>query len=358
MRKVLLIIENIGSGGAERQMCGLAASLTEIGYNCRLISYEKRQFFEQYLLDHKVDYQFVPSLLNKRTRVPRLALYLWKYRPDVVISFNESVNMTACLTRLLYPCKVVVSERNNQYRMTRADKIRFFLYRLSDHIVPNSYSQGLFIVNNYPSLAKKICPIVNFVDLDKFKKVVYKQKSDRLRIIITARYTEQKNCLFFLDFVEKVKMLKLPVVFEWFGSFSANPVYFDNFIKKYESLDICDYLIIHDQTKNIVEEYNKSDVFCLPSLYEGYPNVIIEAMCCNLPIICSNVYENPYIVEEGLNGFLFNPNEVDSAIKALKNMLNLSAEEREKMGYRNRIKCQNINSIKEFTDRWIKIIES
>lgn len=55
--------------------------------------------------------------------------------------------------------------------------------------------------------------------------------------------------------------------------------------------------------QSIEVEYRKADVFCLPSLYEGYPNVVAEAMSCGLPILCSNVCENPYIVEEGAMAF-------------------------------------------------------
>ena len=52
------------------------------------------------------------------------------------------------------------------------------------------------------------------------------------------------------------------------------------------------------------------DAFCLPSFKEGYPNVIVEAMSCELPVLCSKICENPVIVEDNINGFLFDPHNI------------------------------------------------
>ena len=68
-KKILLITENLGSGGAERQICGLASMLTMAGFPCRLITYVENQFYEPYLRQHGVDYQFVPELWNKKSRI-------------------------------------------------------------------------------------------------------------------------------------------------------------------------------------------------------------------------------------------------------------------------------------------------
>ena len=68
MKRILLITEGLGSGGAERQICGLAAMLTKAGYPCRLITYVENQFYEPYLRQNGMDYEFVPQLWNKKTR--------------------------------------------------------------------------------------------------------------------------------------------------------------------------------------------------------------------------------------------------------------------------------------------------
>ena len=190
MKKILLMTENLGSGGAERQICGLASMLTKAGFPCRLITYVENQFYEPYLRQNGVDYQLVPELWNKNTRVFKVAKYVRQYKPDVVISFLPSVNKTMCLAKMLFRAKLVVSERNNNTCITRGDKIQFNLYRMADAIVPNSNSQGKFICNHFPFLCKKVHPIINFVDVNRFTPSETPVRNETLRVVTVARYTQ------------------------------------------------------------------------------------------------------------------------------------------------------------------------
>ena len=357
MKKILLTTENLGSGGAERQICGLASMLTKVGFPCRLITYVENQFYEPYLRQHGVDYQFVPELWNKKTRVFKAAKYVRQYKPDVVISFLPSVNKTMCLAKLFFKAKLMVSERNNNTCITRGDKIQFNLYRMADAIVPNSNSQGKFICNNFPFLCKKVHPIINFVDVNRFTPSETPVRNNTLRIVTVARYTQQKNVLTYLKAVRMAKDMGLNVHFDWYGDKKHNAAYFAEIEKEYQQLDIADYLTLHDPKQKIEEEYRKADIFCLPSLFEGYPNVVAEAMSCGLPILCSNVYENPYIVEEGVNGFLFDPKKPEAIANAIKKMVRLSYENRQEMGKRNRQLCLKRNTEEAFLKSYVELIE-
>lgn len=357
MKKNLLITEGLGSGGAERQICGLASMLTKAGFPCRLITYVENQFYEPYLRQNGVDYQFVPELWNKNTRVFKAAKYVRQYKPDVVISFLPSVNKTMCLAKLCFKAKLVVSERNNNTCITRGDKIQFNLYRMADAIVPNSNSQGKFICNNFPFLSKKVHPIINFVDVNRFTPSETPVRNETHRVVTVARYTQQKNVLTYLKAVRMVKDMGLNVHFDWYGDKKHNADYYAEIEKEYQKLDISDYITLHNPNQKIEEEYRKADIFCLPSLYEGYPNVVAEAMSCGLPILCSNVYENPYIVEEGVNGFLFNPESVEDIAGAIKKMADLSFKERQEMGKRNRQLCLQRNTEEAFLKSYVELIE-
>lgn len=357
MKRILLITENLGSGGAERQICGLAAMLTTAGYPCRLVTYVENQFYEPYLRKNGVDYELVPKLRNKYTRVFRIVKYVREYKPDVIISYLPSVNMTMCLAKLFYRAKLIVSERNNNTCITRNDKIQFNLYRMADAIVPNSDSQGKFIRTNFLFLASKVHPIINFVDANRFTPAESLVRNEIPRIVTVARYTEQKNVLTYMKAIRLVKDMGLIVHFDWYGDKKHHPAYYSKIEKLYGQLDISDYLTLHEQNQKIEEEYRKADVFCLPSLYEGYPNVIVEAMACGLPVICSNVYENPYIIEDGINGFLFNPEQTEDIVSAIKRILSLSQEERRQMGARNRQLCLSRNTEDAFLKSYVELIE-
>ena len=358
MKRILLITEGLGSGGAERQICGLAAMLTKTGFPCRLITYVENQFYEPYLRENGVDYELVPELWDKKTRVFRVAKYVKGYKPDVVISYLPSVNQAMCLARLFFNAKLIVSERNNNTCITRKDKIQFNLYRMADAIVPNSNSQGKFICKNFPFLADKVFPIINFVDVKRFTPASSPVRNDVLRIITVARYSQQKNVLSYMKAIRMVKEMGLKIHFDWYGDKTHNPAYYAEIEKEYRLLDIADCLTLHDPNQKIEEEYRKSSIFCLPSLYEGYPNVVAEAMSCGLPIVCSNVYENPYIVEEGVNGFLFDPEDPADIARAIRQMTSLSIEEREQMGERNRQLCLVRNTEEAFLNAYEQLIKN
>lgn len=358
MKRILLITEGLGSGGAERQICGLAAMLTKAGYPCRLITYVENQFYEPYLRKNDVDYELVPSLWNKKTRVFLVAKYVRGYKPDVVISYLPSVNQTMCLARLFFNAKLIVSERNNNTCITRKDKIMFNLYRMADAIVPNSNSQGNFIRRNFSFLADKVFPIINFVDVNRFTPSVTPVRNEKLRVVTVARYTQQKNVLTYLKAIRMVKDMGLNLHFDWYGDKKCYATYYAEIEKEYQQLDIADYMTLHNPNQKIEEEYRKADIFCLPSLFEGYPNVVAEAMSCELPILCSNVYENPYIVEEGVNGFLFNPESVEEIANAIKRMTELTQSERREMGKRNRQLCLQRNTEEAFLKSYVELIDS
>ena len=331
--------------------------LTEADYPCRLITYVENQFYESYLRQNGVDYQFVPELWKKNTRVFKAARYVRQYKPDVVISFLPSVNKTMCLAKMFFRAKLVVSERNNNTCITRSDKVQFNLYRMADAIVPNSNSQGNFICNNFPFLSKKVHPIINFVDVNRFTPSETPVRNETLRVVTVARYTQQKNVLTYLKAVRKVKDMGLNVHFDWYGDKMHNAAYYAEIGKEYQRLEIADYLTLHNSNQKIEEEYRKADIFCLPSLFEGYPNVVAEAMSCELPILCSNVYENPYIVEEGINGFLFDPKKPETIADAINKIANLTHEERQEMGKRNRQLCLKRNTEEAFIKSYVELIE-
>lgn len=357
MKRILLITENLGSGGAERQICGLAVLLTKAGYPCKLVTYIQNQFYEPYLRKNGVDYELVTSLWNKKTRVFRSVRYIREYNPDVVISFLPSVNQTMCLAKLFHKGKLIVSERNNNISISLYDRLTFNLYRFADAIVPNSNSQGEFIKHNFPFLSRKVYPIINFVDLDRFCPSDKEHINEVLRIITVARYAPQKNLFVYLKAVRKAKERGLKIHFDWFGDKKYNPTYYKQVEEEYERLDIKDYLILHDTLQSIEKEYQKSDIFLLPSLYEGYPNVVVEAMSCGLPVICSNRYENPYIVKNGVNGYLFNPESADDIAEAIVKIISLSEPDRRQMGAKNRMLCLTRNSTESFIKSYINLIE-
>jgi glycosyltransferase involved in cell wall biosynthesis len=89
-------------------------------------------------------------------------------------------------------------------------------------------------------------------------------------------------------------------------------------------------LLGHRDTEGVVELYRKANVFLLPSFSDPCPLTVVEALCMHLPMLISNRCGNHYeAVEEGVNGYLFDPSDADSIRLAFESMLSRKAEWRE-----------------------------
>ena len=64
--------------------------------------------------------------------------------------------------------------------------------------------------------------------------------------------------------------------------------------------------------------YNQSSVFCLPTLEEGSPIVLTQAMACGLPIIATKYCQAPDVMNNGLNGFVIEDRSSTSVAEKIK----------------------------------------
>lgn len=352
-KKILFFTENIGSGGAERQMVGLAISLKKRGYDVTVLTYLKMEFYKPMLLENGVEYILCEKALNKYLRLFHIWQELRSIKPDTIISFLSAPSKVMCI---LKPrgTRLIVSERNTTLSWGWYERVVFWLYRRADMIVANSENETENIKAHKQAVAHKTMAITNFVDTDLFVPVEHSENEVPV-ILCVGRITEQKNVLRFIDAVKMLKDRGQKFVVKWFGNHTYKD-YCAEVYKKVEALGLQDVFLIHEPSSNIREEYQNADIFCLPSIHEGYPNVVCEAMSCELPIACSNVCENPRIVHDGVNGFLFNPNDAGEMADALSRMLAMTPAERKVMGQKNRQQMIENNSIEAFCDKYINII--
>lgn len=95
--------------------------------------------------------------------------------------------------------------------------------------------------------------------------------------------------------------------------------------------------------------YKLMDIFVLPSLYEGLPNVVLEAMAMGKPVIATDVGGNPDLIVNGRNGFLVPVRDSGHIAAALKKLVE-NGDLRRRMGLLGR-------QIAEEFFSWNKIVE-
>lgn len=357
--RIFCLIDNLDSGGAQRQLIGLAGQLKEKNYQVKIFSYWGENFWDKYLIDRKIEFENISGANIKLRKFLTVYMSFKKYKPDVVIAYLDSPAIIACFIKLISgkQFKLIVSDRNTTQKFSLAERIKFFMFKWADTIVPNSISQERFIKKNYPGLESKIRTITNFVDTESFYPSPDKSKdNDGIRIIVAGRVAPQKNVLLFLRSVKKIIDLGYNIQVYWIGR--PNPIqYYEECVSLKEDLNINNNFFFLEHTSDVLVEYQKSDVFCLSSIYEGFPNVICEAMSCGLPILCSNICDNPYIVRDQINGFLFDPYSIDEMTNTIIKFIELSNEDKIEMGIQSRNIALNNFSKESFLKSYLQIID-
>lgn len=82
--------------------------------------------------------------------------------------------------------------------------------------------------------------------------------------------------------------------------------------------------------------YIKADLFCMPGTAELQSLVTLEAMSASTPVVLADAMALPHLVRDGVNGYLFIPNDADDLAKKITQILELPAEQRQAMGRASR----------------------
>ena len=358
-KRILLFIDCLGAGGAQRQFVGLATMLKRKGYEVKVITYYDIPFYKSQLEADNVETECVAHAQSLITRIPAICKAIYKFKPDWVVSFLDTPCVISCIAKIFSTCKfkLLVSERNTTQKLTFRERIKFFLYRFSDIIVPNAYAQGEFIVKHYANLSSKVNVIHNFVDTDHFVCKSNIEKNNVPQIITVASIWPPKNTLGFIESVKILADQDVKCQFHWYGKVNFAEEYLVKCEQKIKDYKLENYLILHEKTKNIKDVYSHADFFCLPSFHEGTPNVICEAMATGLPIVCSDVCDNARYVQTNENGLLFNPQDPHDIADKLKRVISVSRDEYKRMSKYSRQLAEKNLSKDSFLDKYLKIFK-
>lgn len=352
--KIVLFIDSLTSGGAQRQMVILGNQLCEYGHEVFVVTYHPLDFYRS-SLSNKINYLYATEASNTLLRIPIIYKIFKQLKPEVVISYLDVPNIIACICKLMgLRYKLITSERNTTQSLSGMERTKFYLYRMADVIVPNSYTQTKFIEKHYPHLKNKLKTITNCAETDFFVPHSSVSKEHNT-VLCVGRVTAQKNIVRFIEAVAQARSVGLDITVKWFGRYDKE--YYEKCKILITQSGLQEHFLFYDASQDIRTEYQRAEVFCLPSIFEGFPNVVGEAMCCGLPILCSDVCDNRILVEHGENGLLFDPLDVGNIRDALMSFFELTQKEKIDMAHQSRRRAVEILNKETFIQKYLNIIE-
>ena len=292
--RVSILIYSLASGGAERQVSLLLKYLSK-KYQIYLVLMNDTIFYK---VPENVEIVYLEksnpreSGIKKLLKLPFLALkykkFLKKFEINVSISFMNRPNYINTLSKIFRnKTKTIVSERIsplNEYKTSSLkDKINRFLiknlYKKANLVIPNS-KRTEYELNEFFNLknTKTIYNMIKLPNCDKEKK--------EFIFINVGRMEPQKNHFLLINaFRESNLNAKLYLVGDGYLRKELE--------KKVKKEKLEEKVIFLGRQKNVFKYLSKASCFILSSDYEGFPNVLIEALACELPIISTDCISGP-----------------------------------------------------------------
>ena len=106
----------------------------------------------------------------------------------------------------------------------------------------------------------------------------------------------------------------------------------------------------------VLDCYRRTHAFVNPSLYEGMPNTVLEAMACGVPVVASRIGGNEDLVVEGETGFLFDlgaPQQLTAALQRLRGSRALGID----LGARGRQRVIGEFSWPSVAERYVRLLK-
>ncbi len=339
-RKILLVVGSINQGGAEFQLLSLARLLQSKDLNIEVLALTDYDYFLPYIKDHKLTYSCVTNEGNSFQRLRRAVKQINAKKPDLVISYIKRVSQVAIFARALsaFRFKLIISERTSLLKPWH-DLYYFNLALLANKITVNSPSKLAYINSRFPLLAKKAVFMPNIIDVKKFEQVhQHEAPHTTCRITFVGRISPEKNILNLVRAIHLLVEKGYDINLSLHGA-GSNKSYLSEVTTLINELNLNNTIRYNGPTKDVLDVYNNTDLLCLVSFFEGFSNVLSEAICAGIPVIASDIEENRFLVQEGINGFLIDPNNYKSLASGIEQFLLLTPFEREIMAVNNRRKA-------------------
>jgi glycosyltransferase involved in cell wall biosynthesis len=204
--------------------------------------------------------------------------------------------------------------------------------------------------------SSRLCLIHNGVDLIKFREIEGKGRlrnklgiTDKRTIIYTGRLSPEKGVDFLIRGFSKLdKNLNCQMII------IADGPERKSIVQLVDQYQLSKSVILLKGVDEVADYLNASNIFVLPSRFEGLSNSLLEAMACGLPVISTMVGGSIDIIEDGINGLLIDVDNEEQLIQAMTHILNDSTMAAT-MGRNARKVIEKYYALDKIADRYISL---
>ncbi|QGY38999.1 glycosyltransferase [Pseudodesulfovibrio cashew] len=307
--RIALLTSTLEGGGAARVMVNMANYWNRTGHDVVLYSFEDGSVPSYYPVDADVSIKYLSlaklshslfaSLKNNWERLVKIRRVVLAFAPDVLISFIDTANIRVLLAMFGSSMPVIVSERiHPKYELIGKvwSALRLLTYPTSSAIVVQTMAAGDF----FPRYMRKRIAVIPNPALAPSVRGTAPRLPEK-SILAVGRLYEQKDYPTLIEAFARV----VQVHSEWRLCIAGQGVLLPQLKKVVCGLGLEEYVRFLGSVDDVGGLLEQADIYVLPSLYEGFPNALCEAMASGLPCISTRCPGGPdEIISHGENGLL------------------------------------------------------
>ncbi len=324
MKKILFFIPTLECGGSERVIVHLMNHLDRDRFSVHLALLRKRGAFLEDIKGDIAVHELASDIAGAFLRVPP---YIERIRPDIVLSSICYMNMVVGITRpFVRASRALFLARESGMPSMRVRNVRSvwnadWLYRLAygriDAVICQSNAMRDDVHERYRVPLGKIVTINNPVDVEAIRirsneKIADAFRPEAINLVAVGRLNPLKGFDKLLRALKSARNERLHLHIVGDGEEGA-------FLRKYAGdLGIAERVTFHGFKRNPYPYMRAADLFVLSSIYEGFPNVVLEALSLGCPVLAFDCPGGTReLVEDGVNGRLVPAGDVDALAREM-----------------------------------------
>ncbi|WP_399629020.1 glycosyltransferase [Sporosarcina sp. SG10008] len=312
--KVLHVLHSTNIGGTERAVLNYISYNEDSTIENIVISFNGGDLDEYYM--NESDFYKVTNTNSATKNFSEIYSLIKEQKIDIVYAYGLRASIIARIVSRMLKIKNIYGVRGLQ------NNSKGFIEILNkatmifvDQIVTNSESVRQYLVDNH-QYGVNISTIHNGTFIPIIQRNLHYEKGKILRVICVANFHLIKGHAYLIEAISNLidKGFKLELTLLGEGNCEKE------IVRQIEKLEMQNYIKLFGKVSDVYPYLYENHVLVLPSLSEGLPNAVMEAMATGLPIVCTDVGGSSELVGNMVNGLLVeprNPKQIEEAIRYL-----------------------------------------
>ena len=351
--RIVQAIETSGPGGAEQVLVQLCRKLRDDGHDVTAL------LLKEGALKRTLDGQGFETVILPLSRPldPPFGKALRSYLRDVRAEVLHSHEITFALYGRAASAwsgiaHVATAHGNNFHRGVKRKSAGAFFLRPTARFRLVSVSDALArqLAGGFLLRRESIEVVPNGVDIPVADVAVSRQEGEPLRLLAVGNLYPVKNHAFSIRMVAALKKKGVQVELDILGRGGEEP----RLRELIDALGLADLVRLRGFCSDVDSFLSRAHVLVSSSISEGMPMSFLEAMGARLPIVTSRVGGVPELIEEGVQGLLFESGDLPAAVNAIER---LAKDEplRRRLGEGGATTVRDRHSARLMVDRYVNL---